>query len=321
MDTYSAVDTTKKLIVSVTIAYVKYVKALCIDLRFSQDTLLSGWLCLVFILSLSVSSKHAFDRQSRGKLNWNEEWKGILKRVYAYVGMYLLLDHYIDSPEIKEGDKKELLKLIKTGSLETSNNSLYDKLLELRKELVSSDEDEKHLAKLIEVVLESYKAQKEDKLSLSKYLSICKSKGGVTVVSGVHLIYKSLSETEGLLGRVSDKDLYNLGYCIQLFDDMIDCSADIKSGINTACTHLVRKRKKLDSMYILLFKTTMLLPECFSLQGFGIRVALYYSADRSKHYTSTFRKSLSLYPYKYIDEDKKFKDIIENSLRDLYTSI
>jgi hypothetical protein len=295
-------EVTKRLVSGHTSAYVKYVKSLELDLGLCQDSLLSGWLCATFMLSLALCSQPTWTCLA---------WEGILKRVYAYVGMYLLLDHYIDAPEITEANKVEVLELIKSGCLKPQDNALYTKLLGLRKELVSTDEDAGHLTKLIQAVIVSYEAQRQDKLSLGKYLAICKLKGGVTLVSGVHLIYKDL------LPAYEDADLYNLGYCIQLFDDMIDCTADIKSGINTQCTRLVKRRKKLYSMYVLLLQETLLLPKCFAMHGFALRVALYYSVDRSKHYSSSFRKALSFYPYKYVGE-RKFKESIEAALRDLY---
>lgn len=300
-----------KLISLVTITYTKYVKSLQIDISLCKETLLSGWMCVVFMLSLPIICNIKIEET---------HWYGILKRTYAYVCSYLLLDHYIDCPEVSKQDKIALLRLIQKddGELcdESSSSSkaveVYKKLLTLKKDLVATTEDANYLARLLKSIVKSYTAQNKTEKTLKQYLKTCKSKGGMTVLCGVRLIYKKAMDS------MTDRDLIGLGYCIQLFDDIIDCSSDIRSGISTACTSLVTRRKKLDNMFFVLVYKTFTLSNTFAVYGFVIRQALYYSSERSKHYSLRFRKALSLYPKKYVSKEEKFQETMETFLQDVY---
>jgi len=353
----------KSLFTSITHTYLLYVKTLNINISLSDDTLFGGLICVFLMISLPLKCNIKITE---------EQWNNILIKCYAYVGMYLLLDHYLDSPDINIMNKGELIRLVvndfddgacagvpqniivseninvsnkdtvpessnvdtvpensnkdMSSNIDMNNNTnisnkdinlIYNKLLLLKKRLITTPEDLNKFKLLVNATMKSYEIQKQSNLSNNEYLHACKLKGGHTILVGARIIYGDL------LNIISDKELLKLGYCVQLFDDIIDCSSDIKNGINTACTNLILNGKKLDMMFMLLTKKTLTLSKCFDIQGFAVRCALYYSANHSGNYSKSFKKFFGIYSKKYsaTKREKKFIADIEEHLMNIYNKL
>ena len=212
----------------------------------------------------------------------------IFPRVSSYVAMYLLVDHFVDSPDVSKAQKGALLQWLGSagkGVIPAGLEQICEKLL-FHLDVIGSD----HIPELVQMVQESYKAQTSASLSTSTYLRECRRKGAATSVLGTRIIFGELFTTEEHLER--------LGYCAQLLDDITDCTSDLTAGVHTACTHRVRKDGNLDRMVWELLWELTFLPSELKKYAIGLRWMTVYVAGRTKHTSRGLRATLGLLPEK-----------------------
>ena len=298
----------EEIIARVSTAYVLYMSELCIDLDLSPDTLTSGWLCVMFMLSLlPLSVERSVGRSVEKGVGRSVERnvEEVLQRIMAYVGMYLIVDHYLDSPEVSAVEKEDMLRWLRDP--QPSSDARRNKLLELTKELCMEKES---MQALVELVIRSHRSQYAAEMTVEDYMRVCEHKGGMTVLLGARIIY-------GASVRVSDDDLKRLGFCIQLLDDIADCSDDARNNINTVCTQAVSTRGNIDiAAWELLYQST-LLPRCLRYHAMMIRCLALRVIDKTHHVSVEMRTALGLCKEK--KESKSFRMRTEKMLRGLFT--
>ena len=268
--------------------YALYMSTTLLDLDLSPDTLCSGWMCVVLLLSFYPLRANP------------RSLEDVLARVMAYVALYLLIDHHLDSPNITREEKQDILQWLSAPL--PSECPRKSKILQLIDELDGRDE----APRLTAMVVSSYRSQLNSALSEKEYLHACKDKGGITVVVGVRL-------TIGALKNVREKDLYRLGYCVQLLDDLVDCSDDRRNDINTACTWRLRKKGNVDGVvWRLLYKSTRL-PRELEYHAWGIRCAAIRICARTGNVSPVLRSVLGVGDSKAREECLRLK--MERALR------
>ena len=285
----------EEIIARVSTAYVLYMSELCVDLSMSPDTLTSGWLCVMFMLSLLP-------------LSTDRNVEDVLQRIMAYVGMYLIVDHYLDSSEVSVVEKEDMLQWLRDP--QPSSNVRRNKLLELTKEL---DMKKESMQALVELVVRSHCSQYAAEMTVNDYMRVCEHKGGMTVLLGARIIYGT---SGGASVRVSDDDLKRLGFCIQLLDDIADCSDDARNNINTVCTQAVLIHGNIDvAAWELLYQSTHL-PRCLRYHAMMIRCLALRVIDKTRHVSVEMRTALGLCEEK--KESKSFRMRTEKMLRGLF---
>jgi len=277
--------------------YSLYMTDTLLDLDLSPDTLCSGWMCVILLLSFFPFRRDARDLPT------------VVSKVMAYVALYLMVDHYLDSPDITVSEKKDILEWLgnplpsEDAQVPSgSENARKSKILHLVDELDGRSE----ASMLAKMVTDSYHAQINSRSSGKEYLRACADKGGITVVVGVRL-------TIGKLKGVREKDLYRLGYCIQLLDDLVDCSDDRRNGINTACTWCLRERGNVDEMvWRLLYESTRL-PKTLRYHSLGIRCVAVRVCSRTGNVSPVLRSVLGIGEGKMREECLRLR--LERALR------
>lgn len=245
-----------------------------IPLEHSGDTLVSGWLCVVYFLGFLE--------------HYSMSLVEIFPRICSYVAMYLLVDHFVDCPDVEKEKKIALLRWLSNASTENVPIGLEEicgKLL-FHLEVLGSE----HIPELVQMVQKSYVAQTSSTLSTEAYLCECERKGVATSVLGTRIIFGELFTSEEHLGR--------LGYCAQLLDDITDCSSDLAAGVHTACTHRVKKGGNLDKVVWELLWELTLLPKEMEKYAVGLRWMTVYVAGRTQYTSRGLRAALGLLPEK-----------------------
>jgi hypothetical protein len=268
--------------------YVKiYKQELCIEnVKFGKgqgDSTTSGMACFFFICSL------------KGK---NSDVKDLITKSLAYVGLYMHVDNYLDDPNICEDDKKYLLSWLLDNNRKGGTKFL-DEILRLYNILdIKTEENKKLFMNLVKITADASRIQKKNNLDYSAYLDICEKKGGWTVVVAGRLISKS---------DILDEELFLLGECIQLLDDIADCSFDIMDGIETVCTYVIKTEFFLDKMAdILMFKLKSL-SNFLGFHAIIIEYMLRYVIHKSGNFSPDFRAKMGMPRYKIKKECIRLK--------------
>ncbi len=226
------------------------------------------------------------------RANTKSDLKVIYDKIISYVLLYLHVDHYLDSKEKTSDQKKQLLKWLKDPNRKIDNSIFYSRLVELYNNIVTSSEKLNLFRMLIDITIESSAIQYSRIQTKKALADICKRKGGITVLVGYRLIYAVDANT------VSDLCLMQLGECIQLLDDIIDCTIDKKMGIHTICTYTMNKYIYLDRVAINLARKIALLDKCFHLQSLALKYFLACSIERSNNFSPSFRAAICTIRYK-----------------------
>jgi hypothetical protein len=145
----------------------------------------------------------------------------------------------------------------------------------------------------VNTTITSFKTQ----YSKSSSLALLKSsidKGGAAVLSGYRLIYQQ----HGPESFISNNQLWILGGCVQLLDDIMDCTRDNKDGILTIATHTVKKYIYLDRLALYLETLVEKLTHPLLFHASIIKYAIKKVIDRSSYFSPQFRVSRGLSRYK-----------------------
>lgn len=240
--------------------------------RLSREAVKAGWTCISFFLSLPIS----------GQLSREH-----CKRLVDYVLLYLLVDYKLDDPTVSDGDKRSLLL-----SLLIPDESTPPELARLHSRLVTTPEQASIFTGVTLTTAESFLIQYDDQASPDELFAICVNKGGQATLAGYRLIYGDSARS------VSDEQLLLLGACIQLLDDLADCSKDRRDGIATVATWCLSSHSYLDQLAIVLGAMVLELGESLALHRRWLLELLLHTVRRSKHYSPRFRERLGLARYK-----------------------
>jgi hypothetical protein len=285
--------------------YISRVKQLPIDLDLSNDTLISGLMCVGFLLGLCC----CLNKDQRKKIKMYR----IINKIINYVLLYIMIDHYLDSNSVNKKDKKIFGKWLIRCANNLSNgiksmtiprncrNRLFYKEI-WRLCLCTFKRDYNLLTKLTEIVVKTAQRQNKD-LTKEELIKAYKDKGGWTVYVGGVITY----------GFVFDQDtMLKLGGYIQLIDDIMDCSQDIDDGIKTAVTYELKDMGNLDYIAKDMIYDINDIPDQFMIYKQSLYTILLYLINRSKHFSPGFKLK---YPLNDVPLDKCFRIIVEDKLR------
>ncbi|CAH6419598.1 Hypothetical protein POVR2_LOCUS104 [uncultured virus] len=210
-----------------------------------------------------------------------------LKRLVDYILLYLIVDSELDSSSISYSYKcSYLLALLQ------ENKTVPSKLNKMYCSLVSSELDASVFSHVTLTTAQSFLVQ-YNVSSAAELFEVCVNKGGQAVLAGYRLVYGNKC-----LQSISDDQLLILGACIQLLDDIVDCSKDKRDGIETIATWTLRELRQLDYLAILLFILLFELEEGLAEQRDGLLVVSKRAVDRSSSFSANFRERLGLRRYK-----------------------
>lgn len=256
--------------------YIEAFDDLDLDLGLADDTFCSGWVCMMFMLSLPAKLPEIRDR-----IDWGE----VYDKNIAYIKLYLLVDHYMDSTETTHADRASLIKwLLDDDRVETEE--IHKKILLPFKVLTSTEEDKAQMRILIKVTVDGIKLQRKNDVSYKEYHKAAVDKGGYTVLVGARLIYGKV------LDVLTDEELLFLGGATQLLDDMIDTSEDTEAGINTLCTYSKKVDGNVDRVAKDLLTMINKLPPQFSHYQKSMLFAIRYHVVKSRHYSYSFKTKM-----------------------------
>lgn len=240
--------------------------------RLSKEAVEAGWTCISFFLSLPIS----------GQLS-----RGHCKRLVDYMLLYLLVDYRLDDPMVSDDEKRSLLLSVLMG-----DGSTPPELARLHSRLITTPEQASVFTGVTLTTAESFLVQYDDRARPDELFAICVNKGGQATLAGYHLIFRDKASV------VSDEQLLLLGGCIQLLDDLADCSKDRRDGIATVATWCLSTHSYLDQLAIVLGAMVLELGDCLALHRRWLLELLLHTVHRSKHYSPGFRERLGLSRYK-----------------------
>ena len=209
----------------------------------------------------------------------------LISRALDFTLIYLYLDHYLDSSNVKLEDKCQMISELKT--IMNGESSSKHQLIAERYQKLITPELQPIVVDLFQTVVESFQIQYQtNSTCLETYLDITKRKGALTILAMYMLVNRKVLS--------SDDNTYlslkKLGECIQILDDIIDASDDLSSGIMTAATYLIKKEKKLDMLALYLLREITLLPSKMEMLKFTMRSCVYYVMLRSRHFSLNLKR-------------------------------
>lgn len=251
----------------------------------SSNAILSGITCLAFFTSLP---RRDSSRNSSSNSSPSSSCFLARLRILDYVFLYLLVDYKLDDPNSPSLVKRELLLDILEGK-----HSAHPLLSKLYSRLASSHSKRELFSSVTLTTATSFITQYESNEVASELFASCVNKGGQAVLVGYKLIYD-----ESCSAEISDEQLLLLGACIQLLDDLIDCSQDKRDGIATIATYCLREYEYLDSLLLLLGAFILELDDVLQKQRDALLWLARRAVSRSKHYSPQLRQALDLPRYK-----------------------
>lgn len=213
-----------------------------------------------------------------------------IKDILDYNILYLLVDNLIDDG----GDKKIFRKMkmtilfpsifrnFKNEKLKTIRDLYYNFILKypkLKKEFI----------KLFKYEIDGHKIEKQKDLSYEKYYFNCLNKGNQTIK---------------IINKILKIDIYNIGFIVQLIDDLMDIKEDLKSNIYTLANVTLDREKNLDSYVNFIFCEINKI-EKFEIFKYIFKYIVMYEVTKNPDYFSqelfTQIEKYALLDYRYID--------------------
>lgn len=197
--------------------------------------------------------------------------------------MYIHVDSYIDSPTVSQEEKTAFVAWMCNPSTD-GDCPRKQKLLEIRKYLQERYADANlWIDELIKTTVLTYRTQYNRNATKKQLLKACTHKGGVTLLTLYRLIY-------GTGGR----EIYEIGSCMQLLDDIIDCTKDVREEVNTYCTCVHRKHIWIDKCAIRLVRMlSRISDEYFGIVG-AMCLSLKYTILKSGNFSPGMRIRIGL---------------------------
>nr|QBK93804.1 MAG: hypothetical protein LCPAC406_01180 [Pithovirus LCPAC406] len=209
--------------------------------------------------------------------------------LFRYSTLYILLDHYLDDPTIKESNKRRLIKNITKIFLHCPIDDLTDPR---ERDLVTSfnliltkiPSAKANLSLIFFNEIIGYRLQSNHGLTREEYLSMAINKGG-------HM----LNAIESILKISPTPSAFDLGSCIQLDDDLRDVTVDIRDNINTIATHDLRADGNLDKLALYLGEKLHNLDENFIVFKVVLMGMLVHTVVVNTYFTEELRDSIEEY--------------------------
>ncbi|CAK7994944.1 Hypothetical protein POVR1_LOCUS462 [uncultured virus] len=240
------------------------------------------------------------------------------RRALIFTIIYLYLDHSLDNPHLTSHEKKLLIEEIRS-LMNGDSIQKHRPIQNLYQELIAPLDDSSRMVirNLFAVVVKSVEIQYQDH-SIEQYLEISKEKGEWTI----YTMYVSV--TGKFIEKVDPiyQELFKLGECVQLFDDLVDTSDDHRSGIKTIATNHLETFGSLDRLEKHLRSELKLFPPKLETVSQLMIWGLDYLILRSKHFSSKrkmvirrrFRKNGMIFwklPGIRHRLEKEFRDLME----------
>lgn len=178
--------------------------------------------------------------------------------LFSYSLLYVLIDSFLDKPCAEEKEKKETLfhlYALLQGEAPPPRDAFlslvskhYTILLEHKPAL------REDLLRIFLIELESVPFQSSANHTEKEFMSMCKKKGALSL--------------QALFTLFTDQDTASakeIGFCIQLLDDLYDVFLDKEQGINTIATFHLEQHGNCDQLYSHTLQKIETLPSRFIL--------------------------------------------------------
>jgi len=215
--------------------------------------------------------------------------------------IYMIFDHYGDDPNIKDGDKKKLIALIKRV-LDNPNCECpgYDKRSQtlvkyfrriiIRQPKVKSYIYQAVYAEITSVAVQEYKCPSIILFEMAKW------KGGTTIQA-----------IQAILELPVTNDEYMLGTCIQFVDDIYDIEDDLQDNIYTVATSYAGNNK-LDELFLQTADYIDKLPEKYNMCKIILLTVLIHSCNVHDYFSLKCQKQI--YQYLWMTDDHEALEAI-----------
>ncbi|SPN79235.1 Hypothetical protein BRZCDTV_226 [Brazilian cedratvirus IHUMI] len=192
--------------------------------------------------------------------------------LFSYSLLYVLIDSFLDKPKLTENKKDTLCHLyaLLEGEAPPSGNAFlsrvnkhYTRLLEY-KPAIRGD-----LLKIFLVELESVSFQSSPQHTEEEFMHMCRKKGALSLRALFTLNGKQ-GEAVSRLGDTASPSLETrsdeeIGFCIQLLDDLYDVFLDKEEKIHTIATYHLTQHGNCDRLYMFTLERIESLPSRFIL--------------------------------------------------------
>lgn len=253
--------------------YVKRLKDEGVDVMHDTSTVVGPWVCVGCAITLP--------RPQESLVTKSEAYTVAVK----FSVMYIHVDSFVDSPAVSAVDKEAFVSWMLNPSLPVECPKKA-KLLEIHSFMEARYPDARlWMDELTQTTVSTYRLQYINTATKTQLLHACLHKGGLTLVTLHRLIF-----------GVSNEDIYKLGSCMQLLDDIIDCTKDMREGINTYCTYTIKKSLCLDGCATRLIRILATIGDEYSILKTGMYLSLKYTILKSRNFSPSIRTRLGLEP-------------------------
>ena len=229
-----------------------------IDYNFIKGSEVSGSVCFFGSLLMSWAQT--------GKINNIDE-------LFTLSACYMIIDHYIDSPDISKKDKEKTIRelMLYIHSPYKTNNPI---LLAIGKrytdmiKVISSCKS--YVDKLFMTEIKTSYLQQQQ-LHRKDYMQICYDKGSQTCEA-----------IQSILGLPVTQAEKSLGFVIQSLDDLLDVKEDLQAGINTIATYDLQHYKTLDKLWIYTLDQIYNLDNKYNLMKIILMISLITAINTCK---------------------------------------
>lgn len=218
------------------------------------------------------------------------KYQDIIPELGKFTAIYMLVDCYIDDPEV---DKKEKFLACKHMKILLEDPSQRHNLTSIHPDLFKATEIYEDALKvcpllkptmieLYEAQLEALQVQLRDDLTENDYRRVCYRKGAaciMIILSYISTFNDINSDREYLFLRLS-------GVAGQLGDDCCDIKEDMERGINTIATYHYRKYGNIDRLIADAIREIIQIPDKYLLMKLTGFVTIIHSLFESREYFS-----------------------------------
>jgi len=255
-------------------AYLKSISSFIPNLLYTvgngNNMLVSGLLCFFGQIILYMCQNK--------KLN-----KEVIDKCRDFTLLYLYVDYYLDTKEIDKCKLKKMKEMIFDPFMD--NIPDMEDMVSAYRRILNNNTDECKI-KMIEVFLtevEGMSYQKNPNLTSEHYLDIAERKGGTTSLA----INSMFTEDTNKYSDV----VYIIGSIIQLLDDMMDVSLDMKQGIHTIATHELSKYGNMDRLWCYtVLKIDTITPPFIIFKFLMCEILTYILGHRHEHFTYKLKR-------------------------------
>jgi len=209
--------------------------------------------------------------------------KEVIDKCRDFTLLYLYVDYYLDTKEVDKCKLKKMKKMI-FDPFNDNIPDMEDMVLAYRRILNNNSDDCK--IKMIEVFLtevEGMSYQKNPNLTSEHYLDIAERKGGTTSLAINSMFIPDTNKYSDVV--------YIIGSIIQLLDDMMDVSLDMKQDIHTIATHELSKYGNMDRLWCYTVLKINTITEPFIVFKFLMcEMLTYILGHRHEHFTYKLKR-------------------------------